>query len=163
MRKIPNGLIRPALIARFWKHVRPNAFSECWTWVGPTCGSGGVRYGQVWAGKLSVRAHRLSFEIHRGPIPDGLFVCHHCDNPTCTSPDHLFLGTPADNTQDMMRKNRCSRLGRRRPGLPNSAPCPSGHTGDFSRRVSERGKRKCNECNRVRAALNRAKKRQRLA
>jgi len=53
-----------------------------------------------------VYAHRLAWELTYGPIPDGMLVCHHCDNPICCRPDHLFLGTPSDNMQDALRKGR---------------------------------------------------------
>ncbi len=51
-------------------------------------------------------ASRAAWEMVNGPIPTGMFACHHCDNPPCVRPDHLFLGTPKDNTEDMLRKGR---------------------------------------------------------
>lgn len=63
-------------------------------------------YGMAWSKGQSRRASRLAWELFRGPIPKGVFVCHSCDTPPCINIDHLFLGTPADNTHDALAKGR---------------------------------------------------------
>lgn len=65
-------------------------------------------YGRIKIRKITMRAHRASYELFIGPIPAGLSVCHRCDNPSCINPSHLFLGDGADNTADMIAKNRHS-------------------------------------------------------
>lgn len=63
-------------------------------------------YGSVGFKKKRLKAHRVSWEVFRGPIPEGMCVCHHCDNPCCINPDHLFIGTRTDNMRDASRKGR---------------------------------------------------------
>lgn len=76
----------------------------CWLWSGAKLESG---YG-VFKGDGMRLAHRISWAMHNGAIPNGLFVLHKCDNPSCVNPDHLFMGTHTDNMQDMLKKGRKS-------------------------------------------------------
>lgn len=79
----------------------------CWGWVGSTDGNG---YGTIAvSGQSPKKAHRVSFEYYFGPIPPGLNICHSCDNPECTNPVHLFIGTQADNMRDCSIKGRLSK------------------------------------------------------
>lgn len=106
---------------RFMRRVFPEPNSGCWLWTGaPTRGG----YGHFWNGesverpglkpnRINVSAHRWSYQHFVGAIPDGLFVLHHCDTPSCVRPSHLFVGTQRDNVQD------CIRKGRRAKSYPN--------------------------------------------
>lgn len=87
--------------ARFWKKVRKT--DDCWEWTGSRSVKG---YGNFSINGRFIRASRYSYELHFGPIQDGLFVCHRCDNPTCVRPDHLFLGTNSQNIRDCVEKGR---------------------------------------------------------
>lgn len=75
----------------------------CWWW---TAGKDHKGYGRFGIDGKTQLAHRVSYRLYVGEIPDGLYVCHHCDNPSCVRPDHLFLGTATDNMQDCKSKGR---------------------------------------------------------
>lgn len=86
---------------------RHKKIDGCWVWQGKLNNFGYGCFTKIIDGeKVEVRAHRKSYEIFKGEISDGLCVCHTCDNPSCCNPDHLWLGTPKENTNDMIKKNR---------------------------------------------------------
>lgn len=98
-------------VERFWRKVQKQGGDGCWLW---TAGKRDFGYGQFhWftsAGEYTTgRAHRFSWELHHGPIPKELCVLHTCDVPACVRPDHLWLGTRADNHRDMDAKGRRAR------------------------------------------------------
>lgn len=103
---------------RFYDMFAPEPNTGCWLWTGALLKSGG--YGALTVNRSTVRAHRLSWELHRGTIPSGLFVCHKCDTPSCVNPDHLFLGTNLENMHDRDAKNRVSRDHMRGEKNPNT-------------------------------------------
>ena len=75
----------------------------CWNFVGAHTSGG---YGEIGYGRKVLRTHRITYVAYRGKIPKGLFVCHHCDNPPCCNPEHLFLGTHLDNMKDAEWKRK---------------------------------------------------------
>lgn len=119
------GIIQPKRkvndpVGRFHASYMVNPESGCWEWTAWLHPKG---YGVIPVGGASkkVRAHRFSWELHRGPIPDGLFPCHSCDNRKCVNPDHLFLGDDRANVRDMVAKGRDGA----RPGEPRDKLSPS--------------------------------------
>jgi HNH endonuclease len=112
---------------RFFQFIAYEPMSGCWLWTGGVNNHG---YGLIHPGKdyqttLSmVFAHRVSWEMHRGPIPDGMDVLHKCDTPPCVNPDHLFVGTHASNMADASKKGRMhpgEKNGRARLTSPEQA------------------------------------------
>ena len=93
-----------SLEERFWMKV--DSGGECWEWTG-ACNPRG--YGKIGNKDKSAESHRVSWELHRGPVPDGLCVLHRCDNRKCVRPDHLFLGTNKENMDDKVAKGRQAR------------------------------------------------------
>lgn len=108
----------PWTAERIEASVIPEPMSGCWLWLGRLDRNG---YGRAWTKKV-VQANRLSYEVYNGPIPKGLFVCHRCDNPICVNPDHLYAGTPLQNTRDWLRR------GSLKDRRPVSAGAPPNHS-----------------------------------
>lgn len=97
---------------RFWSWVDQSHLDGCWPWMGARSPKG---YGNfMWPDRKPRRAARVMWWLIFGAIPDGMFVLHHCDNPCCVNPTHLFLGTMKDNTRDMLEKGRAA-CGERHP------------------------------------------------
>lgn len=111
---MPSGVYtRASLITRFWRSVNKKGpvhptLGQCWIW------KNGDWYGYIFLDYKQYYVHRVSWELHKGKIPEGLFVLHRCDNPGCVNPDHLFLGTQKTNMRD------CANKGRINPGKPDN-------------------------------------------
>ena len=110
-------------VKRFWTGVQIDDLVDCWLWMRRknSEGYGNIRwYGETWL------THRVAWNISRGEIPQGMLVCHHCDNPPCVNPSHLFLGTDLDNARDKIAKGRSvlppSFAGEKNPMATLTAP-----------------------------------------
>ena len=123
---------------RFWANVDKS--DTCWEWTGYFHPYG---YGVLYVEGKNILAHRLSWELENGSIPEGMQVLHHCDNPPCVRHDHLFLGTQADNIEDMCEKGRHPNS--------NKTHCPHGHLYDEDNTYHRDGHRACRNCRQERS------------
>ena len=130
----------PRFARGFWDSVDKG--DPCWTWTGPSDAKGYGRWGKE-------VASRHSWVLAHGPIPAGMWVLHHCDNPPCVNPEHLYLGTVTDNVRDAVERGRIYRP-------PFKEVCTEGHpkTGDNLRIVRNRDRviRLCRKCDNRRSA-----------
>lgn len=91
-------------VKKFWERVDTSGGDDaCWTWTGAVSR---YAYGLLFIRKRYIRAHRVSYALHHGPIPDGYVIAHKCDNPSCVNPKHLWACTQMENIQDRNRKGR---------------------------------------------------------
>lgn len=111
--------VRGTAEERFWPKVERGSPGDCWEWTAKKSKEG---YGSIWDGSVRklVLSHRLSFELHKGEIPEGMVVQHDCDNPGCVNPDHLTLGTHKTNADDKMSKGRWKPTGLRGEQIANA-------------------------------------------
>ena len=100
------GRPRIPITSRFWSKIQFASEDECWLWLGATNGGG---YGNIRYNGRHFPAHRISWMLHYGKIPEGINVCHHCDAKACVNPAHLFLGTDTDNMRDAAAKGKLGR------------------------------------------------------
>lgn len=129
----------PRLGRSFWDFVdKTQGRTACWSWTGPRNRSG---YG-AWSREL---AHRAAYRLTHGAVPDGLYVCHRCDNPPCVNPAHLYAGTPKDNVHDMFARGRSAVV-------PRKSHCIRGHELTGGNAVERKdGGRSCRTCTYARA------------
>ena len=126
---------------RFWDKVKIAGPDECWEWLSSKKPFG---HGDFYFNKKTVLAHRMVWLLINGEIPDGMCVCHKCDNPSCVNINHLFLATKIDNNRDMFNKKRNYHV--------KITHCPKGHEYSAENtRIYKSGSRACKTCNRIKS------------
>lgn len=139
----------PEQSLRYWSKVNKASEDECWEWSGARNGKG---YGQFGLNGKSTSTHRISYTIHHGEIPDGMIICHLCNNPPCVNPRHLYLGTAHDNMRQAVNEGRLAPQ--------RKTHCKNGHEftpentiirnqGNKKGRTSGSTYRCCKECKRI--------------
>ena len=122
-----------SMFDRLWNNTI--VIDGCWVWQGSYHHQG---YGLLSIGGKTSKVHRVGWSMIYGDIPEGLHVCHSCDNPPCWKPCHLFLGTVSDNMRDSVQKGRHWER--------SKTHCPQGHPYDVANTYEYKGKRSCKAC-----------------
>jgi len=148
----------------FMSNVIPEPNSGCWLWVGTPASRGYGRFNSASTGE--VKAHRAAMTLLVGPIPDGMLVCHKCDNPPCVNPQHLFIGTVSDNMRDAVSKGRIPMIANPDPWNKKLTACKRGHV--FSEENTRRlglnnERRECLTCKRELDRQSHVRRKVRLA
>lgn len=137
------------MIAAFESKFIPEPNSGCFIWIGAASELG---YGRFRFNGTVQGAHRVSWQLANGPIPDGMHVLHRCDVPSCVRPEHLFIGTDLDNVRDMHAKGRWIPWGRA------VTHCYRGHEYTAENTYRHSGTRHCKECGRISARAHQQKR-----
>ena len=129
---------------RFWSKVDIQGPNDCWLWTAYKDKNG---YGNFWFNGKTIKAHRMVWSFINKEIANGICACHTCDTPPCVNPSHLWLGTPQNNTDDMMRKGRYINV------YSLQTHCKRGHEYTVENtRIRERNdgfRRECKECDKI--------------
>lgn len=148
-RELTERIYSDAVLERFWAKVERAGEDECWIWLGAHDGRG---YGTLYVNGRNRRATQISIEIATNlPFPAGKLACHHCDNPPCVNPKHLFVGSMKDNMRDCIAKGRFIQPPIHKRGYNRlKTHCKRGHPLSGENLIRTRqGRRSCKQCMRA--------------